>query len=545
MVRLAAALLATTACFVWLSCSSEETTPGGATGGGGGGPPDGGTTDAGTDAEPDGAAGGAGGTGGACTGPPSPPLVNALVAAGGEVLVVYPAPHATGGVAYRMSGTTVEALDAQGASLWTAEPGEGQLFGGFDFDEDGWPDLGVVQSQPLSQLCGTTPMVETWISFLQGQDGTISSGISPMPDLCWTFGSVTYPTSQWSVQGVLFGPDSDTLTVLPYYAASGWFFRWDGGFSSEYFYYPSTSSYDDSYLADQPNAWGTGTSYLANSHIANGLMLRVGGQHRLAFFTSGRVVQYAVVPFGSAQLLHDAPFVTGGRTDLAGRNYGLVARDPSYADHLVLIAGTDGQALYLDRVAGQPGSDDWGQIERHVTVYDLTTHTVDDRFFSYAHDDNDGHQYEGRVAYPDRPFVHVADGQPSRLAFNVFSAGQWTLHVTEPGTTVDALLLADHYLWDIRDLDGDGTAEWVISPTPNGYLPSWQTDLHQWNEPATSLTLVASHPGVLPARAAGFRQPERTTSRGALYPTLVVAGDCEPLLLTRTEQGELQTQPLP
>jgi len=149
------------------------------------------------------------------------------------------------------------------------------------------------------------------------------------------------------------------------------------------------------------------------------------------------------------------------------------------------------------------------------------------------------------VAYPDSPFVHVADDQPSRLAFNVFGAGQWVLHVTEPGTTTDAVTLPDLYLWAIRDLDGDGTAEWVVSPTPGGYLPRWQTELHHWDETATALSLVASYPDVLPARAAGFRQPERTTSRGALYPTLVVAGDCEPLLLSRTEQGELQSQALP
>ena len=52
----------------------------------------------------------------------------------------------------------------------------------------------------------------------------------------------------------------------------------------------------------------------------------------------------------------------------------------------------------------------------------------------------------------------------SRIAFNVFGAGQWGLHVTEPGTTADALQLPDLYLWDIRDLDGDVTME-VIAGT--------------------------------------------------------------------------------
>ena len=55
----------------------------------------------------------------------------------------------------------------------------------------------------------------------------------------------------------------------------------------------STSSYDTAYAADLPNAWGTGTSYLASSHVANGLVGTFGGETRAVFFTSGRVVQYA------------------------------------------------------------------------------------------------------------------------------------------------------------------------------------------------------------------------------------------------------------
>jgi len=533
------------------SCSCDGAASGlsGAGGGTGGGGNQGGSgvgggghagLDAGADAPPDGAGGSS------CTDPPEPPLVNARLLAGDEILALYPAPEPqTGGVGFRLEGSTLSAFDAEGAPLWSVDSEPGALFGGFDFDHDGWPDLGVVHSQPLGSLCGSTPMRETWISIVRGQDGSVATVLSPLDDICWTFGGTSYPTSQWTVLGVLFGLAGSNIAVLPYYATTGWFFYWDSGFVSEHFFYPSTSSYDSSYINDLPNPWNTGTSYLENSHVANGLLVEVDGQQRLVFFTSGRAVQYAVSPFSSSQLVYDRPYLTAGRTDLAGRNYGLVARDPGYPDHLVLIAGTHGHTLYLDRIAGQPGSDDWGQIERHVSIYDLTANTVVDRFFSYAHDDDDGHKYEGRVAYPNSAFVRVGPTEPSRLAFNVFGAGSWTLHVTEAGSVDDALTIDDLYLWDIRDLDGDGTDEWICSPTPGGYLPDWQIELYHWNEQAEDVSLVHSYPGRLPAQRAFFRQPEKTTSLAFFYPTLTVAQDCQLMLLSRTQAGALEAVALP
>jgi hypothetical protein len=535
------------------ACSAEDddggnptTTSGGNAGGAAGaaGSPHGGAGAGGADGGLGGGATGGGGAGGGCSAP-GPPLVNALLASDGAVRALYPAPG-TSGVSFEQQGSLVRALDGAGNELWSTDAGTGQLFGGFDFDQDGWPDLGVVHTEPLGQLCGSVEMTQTWLSFLQGQSGALTTPIAPLADLCWTFGTATYPTSQWTVLSVLFGPQSATITTVPYYATTGWFLHWSGGnWTSEAFFYPSTASYDATYDADLPNGWGTGTSYLANSHIPNGFMPWVGAEQRLAFFTSGRAVQYAVAPLSAGQLLADRPFLTGGRTDIAGRNYGLVARDPDAPSHVVLVSGTDGQALFTDMVNGAPGSDDWGQIERHVAVYDLATDTVDDTFYSYAHDDDDGHKYEGRVAYPDSPFVHTGAAGASRLAFNVFGAGHWVVHVTAAGASADAVTIADRYLWDIRDLDGDGVAEWVLSPAPSGYLPTWSFELHHWDEASTSLQQVASYPGYLPARVATFRAAERTTSRGSLYPTLTVAEGCALKVLGQTEASELAALALP
>ena len=166
-----------------------------------------------------------------------------------------------------------------------------------------------------------------------------------MPDICWDFSGTIYPTSQWTTADVLFGKDMPALALSPYYATTSWFYLWADGFTSESFYYPSFSLYDSTYTADRPNAWGTGTSHLPNSHVANGLLVDVDGDSRLVFFTSGRVVQYDAGPLGPDQLIADTPFLSGGRTDMAGRNYGLVGRDPQDPDKIVLISGTTAYSL--------------------------------------------------------------------------------------------------------------------------------------------------------------------------------------------------------
>jgi hypothetical protein len=262
----------------------------------------------------------------------------------------------------------------------------------------------------------------------------------------------------------------------------------------------------------------------------------VGGEQRFVFFTSGRVVQYRVGPLDSDQLVVDTPFLTGGRTDIAGRNYGLVALAPDMADHLVLIGGTDMLTVFADRVAGEAISDPWGQVERHIARVDLTTGSVDDRFFSYAYDDDGGQQYEGRVVYPAGPWA--GSGQ---LAFNVFGDGHWVMHVTAAGGTATTWTLGDVVLWDIQDLDGDGVDEWLTSPA-TGYLPNWHTDV--WHREGDTLTLQSSHPGVIPYLVGRFRQRARTTSRGYLYPVSTVTDDCATHWVGWSEAGATTLQAL-
>lgn len=505
-----------------------------------------------------GGAGGAGGRGGA-GGSARPEPGNAMLLADGTLVPLYPVVGGTAptrAVGYLRSGSTLRLLDEDGATLWEKEVGDGSLFGGFDFDADGWPDFGLVRSQDSGVACGNQTMLDTWLDLGAGKTGDVWPLVPPTASICWDFSGTVYPTPQWSDLGVLFGAGA-TLATAPYYAVTGAFRHFDAGAFVEdaTFYYPSSASYDAEYVADMPDAHGIGTSFLANSHVANGLVVDRGGEQRLVFWTSGRVVQYAVAPLGPTQLLADTPYLTAGRTDLVGRNYGLVVPDPEQPDALILVAGTSADTVFADMVGGAMAADPWGQIERHVSHYDSATAAVVDRFFSYAHDGGDAYQYEGRVVYPDSPMVVTAKGQPSRLAFNVYEGGHWRLHVTVPGGVDDesGAIFDDLFLWDIRDLDADGSPEWVLSPSrdpsdpdvPGYYFVKWRTLFARWDEASRTLSPAGEHDGWIPHLAATFRQAGKTTSRSFLYPVLTVRNAEGLWWLGHTPDGAVELRPLP
>lgn len=491
-------------------------------------------------------------------GPPKPPLGNALHLADDSVHPLYPVTDAdatTRAVAFVRGASLVTALDEDENVLWEQDLGAGAWFGGFDFDADGWPDLGFVRAEPALGTCGTTPLETTRLDVARGKDGELFALTPASPAKCWTFPSATYPTNQWTTAGISFGASS-TLVLTQYYATDGSFQTLSNGAFGELgtFFFPSTASYDTAYTNDLPNAWGGPTSYLDNSHVANGLVIEPGGAlgERFVMFTSGRLVEYAVTPLGTGQLLVDKPFLSGNRPDLAGRNYGIVARDPAHPSTLSLLAGTGVETVYDDMSSATMTSDPWGGIERHLTVYDLETRALEDRFFSYAHDNGDGNQYEGRLVAASGPFVRLGPSIPSRLAFNVYSGGHWILHVTAPGATSDAVTFKDLFLWDITDLDQDGDDEWLLSPSrdpeepdvPGYYFVKWRTRIAHWDEASLTLSTQVEHDGVIPLLAPVFRRADRTSSRGSLWPALTVHRDAGLVLLLRDAAGSVVEQAL-
>lgn len=473
----------------------------------------------------------------------APPARGIILPGNHSVLPIYPA---GGGrhVGFLHDSDRLTALDAQGHVVWSRESPPGQLFGGFDFNADGWPDAALARSAVRGgESCGKHELFDRWFTFVDGRTGDlVESPVPRLSDRCWTFNGETYPTIAWTTFSILRGAAPGAIAASPYYAEMGHFFEFSDGRLRErgHFLYPSTPLYDRFYPAARPNAFDTGTKHVASSHCANGLLLQHRGEDRLVFFTTARVAQYQFERASPGQLIADHPFVTGPRRKRLGRNYGVVARDPGYPDLLAQVAGSDALTVLNDCIAGEPVTDPWGQIERHVTLYDLRTDALEDRFFSNAHDEQDGHKYQGRIIHPANPWLPTRPGSPSRLVYSVFTDGHWKLHVSAPGRTSDSFTIADRFLWDLRDVDGDGKLEAIVSPAPNGYLPDWTTQVLRWDEDTSTFVEGPTFGGVLPHLAAVFPTGEVTAPRLGLYPVLSAGSR----MILRTRSGDLELAPL-
>ncbi len=465
-------------------------------------------------------------------------------------------------VAYRYDGNALEAIDQDAHAIWQRTVGGGALFGGFDVDGDGWVDWGLARQSPNGQTCATKAMNDTTIDLALGRDGTtFPQVVPPLSDICWTFGTTTYPTAQWTVLGVLFGTSSSDVVLVPQYTSTNANAQKPYNDGKAYSYglrsgafqklgemtMPTLPAYD-AFAAAKLEAHATGTKYYAASHVPNGLLVGKTSAPELLFFTSGRVVVYQDAP--PFDLVSDYPYLTGGRTDLVGRNYGLVMSDPAAPYLTAIVAGTSAYSLYSDMRSGSMTADPWGGIERHISVHDARTNTLTDRFFSYAHDNNDGALYEGRVSFPNT--VMLPGVAASRLVFSVYMGGHWHTIVTTPSDVVTALDVADLFVWDARDLDGDGVVEVIASPArdpadPNVrgyYYVKWRTLLMHWDEGNKTLTTTRTIEGAIPWLVPSFREKARTSSGGFLYPALTVARDNKANLVLRKTDATRMLVPM-
>lgn len=438
-------------------------------------------------------------------------------------------------VYFEMSNGTVSAYDENENTLWSQYVGSntsGALFGGFDFDSDGWTDVGIVRVNNSSQYCGPHLMTESYITFIRGKTGQLVGGLSPLLDYCFdqdANSSNWYPVQQWVSHAVYFGKSNPALFLSPQYATNSWFFTFNGSsFTSDYLIYPSTSDFNFYYTNAQANPFGAPV----DSHTANGLFVPVPGGERLLFFTSGRVLQYDIEAFNSGQLVYDYTFLSGGITDHSGRNYGLVSVDPNYSN-VALISGAGAISLYQDTLNGTMQYDRLGGLARHVTVYNYLNNSLSDKFYSYESNSVNGpYLYENRVVHPANPFIKVGANQPSRIAYNVYAQGHWYMHISYPGSTQDRYALADVFVWDIRDIDGDGVDEIIASPTrwstepnvPGYYYSKFHTNIYHWDEANESLTNIKSYSGLIPNLTNRFREPltTSTNSSGFLTPVQVL-----------------------
>jgi len=213
------------------------------------------------------------------------------------------------------------------------------------------------------------------------------------------------------------------------------------------------------------------------------------------------------------------------------------------------LAGTSVRTVYDDTLSGAMISDPWGGIERHVDIYSLSGNDAYQQvFYGSAHDDNNLDQYQNRVVFPENPYIRVAPGAPSRLAYNVYTDGHWYLHVSQPGSTADEVVVPDVFLWDIRDFQGDGNDELIVSPTrvSNGsfatlpYFPQWKTDIDTWSEATLTLNTNVIINGGIPLITQHFRKPTTSSSQGYLYAANVAAIAGAPnLILTAPNGGQV------
>ena len=466
-------------------------------------------------------------------------------------------------IAFQQSGPRVTARDQDGAVVWSSEIGEGSLFGGFDADDDGVPDLALVRAKPLATPCYGKPLQERTIDVVRGRTGEVVRDVTkPLSDVCWNFG---YATEQWSVLAGLFGGGARDLVLVPQYTSTNenaltpysegkaFVVRLENGgavVARGAMTMPTVPAYD-AFPAAKPEPHGTGTNFYAASHVPNGLVVGAGDAARLLFFTSGRVVQYAMTP--PFDLVADRAYLTAWRTDLVGRNYGLVMPDPKRPERVALVTGASTFALWEDARTGKMQTDPYAGIERHVSIYDATANTVDDRFYSYAHDGNDAFLYEGRTTHPDGVWLAAKDEAASRLVFDVYQGGHWHVIVTEPGKTTTALDLKDLFVWDVRDLDGDGEPEVIASPvrdatdpnTDGWYFPKPRTVVFRWDAATKALVPKATVEGALPWLVASFRNGSRSSSAGYLYPVLVAEDGGKRGLVLRRSDGTRQIVPVP
>jgi hypothetical protein len=477
-------------------------------------------------------------------------------------------------------------------------------FGGFDYNGDGVIDAGMQMRRLVTPTAycnnnpNTAPLEETWLEVVDGLTGTRIPITSPMTNRCFT--SVAYQNIQLAPPNLFFGTTAGLLTVIPQYDITGTFLEWQpNGFTNVGTFFNSTRFHDMCPLLPACfcpyNAYSNASTLsdgnnicLDNGAVQNGMMVRVGTEERLIYFPEERIIQYKVESYGANQLIFDHPYISRfngvGPANLAGRNYGLLAKDPYFEGNIALLSGAPVYSVFADLISNQLSNDPNGEIERHVTVYNYVTNLHTDKFISTIHDCGDDPpfyydcRYSGRLVYPKFPFLKTysqgSTSTPSRLAYSVYDQGHWYLNITEPcnpqGTTVppnglsgDATLevpiaLQDLLLWDIKDLDGDGIDEIIASPTneshpingtetltvnnvpvvypigglnhPGGfdyYLPKMQTNIYHWVEsPTPQLILIETFMEGIPYLQQSYHTGTTSASTTYLYPVRTKSDDC-------------------
>ncbi len=492
------------------------------------------------------------------------PLANTLRLPSGDLVLMNMRHDPTCRIGFKImylnSGVTIDAYLVDGTQLWSKTWPFGQyVSGGFDADKDGYVDLVIECAEPLSggatcaTLEGLKAISQSWLELVAGIDGRMLHATTRETDYCWS-GQDKF--QYWQAGNVTFGASSDTVAFEQWHmddATSLGYFWKDGGDLTRvpfYYYPPSNPSYGSYTQAVVPYGQPPGSpKWVMSSSAGNGLIMPYNGVERLVFFSSGRAYEYNSQALGVGQLRADCPFT--GHPSASGRSYGLVCTDPMSATRVLAVSGGQMLAYYDDTISGQISHDPYCGVERHVTSYNVSANSVDNRWVGSHYIDP---PLTNLMRFPAHVLV-PSTGTQSHVVYNRFDGSHWRLIVTSAITVVqNALLVMDEIAWDCRDIDGDGFHEIITSPIDIGknggnYFPQFKTRVWRW-DPLTKAMLFLEELDGLPHIIQGFQEGNtrfgpraRTDGYGAgLCPVLIGDEGGGLGIYTRDQTGNISLQ---
>jgi hypothetical protein len=509
-------------------------------------------------------------------------------------------------VAYYSDETELRAIDQDGNEIWTQPVADtSDLTSGFDYNVDGWPDVMLVGKVGTSWgTCNTSDgpqdLFDREVRIWNGATGGEPDVPLPqLPDFCGV--DQDHPGSnsmipRWSTRQPFFGPSHSItrhLAFAPYRYDDGWIVRWNAGsgqFTQWSFKQPhAAGGYSNFYPAVDQSGAPTDPSA---SPLMNGLVvpLAQGAANEIGVmytFTGGmhigggeprgpRAAIYVVdVPLRPQQLFLET--VEGfeckqpgeptiwrcetNRPSYRGRTNGLVVDDPG-SNIVSLFTGANAYSMFHDIGTGflPPDSGDdydrWGGMDRRVTAW-APNEYVSDWFFSSAADGTMGaggfvgpansFAYSNRIVYPANTTVELGRRTNARWAYNVYNPNQtWTLRVTFRGGMANHRLYENRFLWDIRDIDGDKTDEWITSPATvpaaNGtrYQVEKKIEIFTWDEAQDQLVPERTINDAYPYLQPHYRSGRVSTTDEALFPILTASTPSGPKLWIMKNNGSGQ-----
>ena len=284
-------------------------------------------------------------------------------------------------------------------------------------------------------------MQRSWLEIVSGHTGETLKTTDKVADYC---SSTLFDIwRHWQVGGVMFGASSDTI-VMHHQGSQTETTRGEiwvngGNLSREpwRYYHPSNPWWDTYTQAMIPFGGLPGSAkWVSGSGQPNGLIMTYNNIERLVCFSSGRAYEYNVQAFGLDQLRADCPFL--GNSSSSGRTYGLVCTDPMSPTRVVAVAGGTMLAYLHDALSDAIEHDLYSGVERHITSYNVSTNTVDNRWIGSAF-------LDGMLVNVVRFPAHVllpSTGSQSHVVFNKYSTGgHWNMIVTAAGTVTQNALM--------------------------------------------------------------------------------------------------------